>query len=217
LTFLFISAIVFFQSKLEDKMDFNAIIKRVIGIITKPNDEWGTIKNETTTIADMFTKYVLILAAIPAVAGFIGNLLVGRSIMGFTIRVPFSNSLIWAIMMYVMTLVSLYVTAFIIDALAPSFGSQKDMVNSMKVAVYASTAAWVAGIFYVIPALSILVMIASLYSLYLFFLGIKIVKSPPQDKAVGYFVVVIIVQIILSFVIGFLVAAVAFGKATAFM
>ena len=198
-------------------MDFNAIIKRVIGIITKPNDEWGIIKNETTTIADMFTKYVLILAAIPAVAGFIGNLLIGRSVMGFTIRIPFSNSLIWAIMMYVMTLVSLYVTAFIIDALAPSFGSQKDMVNSMKVAVYASTAAWVAGIFYIIPALSILVMIASLYSLYLFFLGIKIVKNPPQDKAVGYFVVVIIVQIILSFVIGFLVATVAFGRATAFM
>lgn len=198
-------------------MDFNAIIKRVIGIITKPNQEWETIKTESSTIADMFTKYVLILAAIPAIAGLIGNLLIGRSVMGFTIRIPFSNALIWAIMMYVMTLVALYVTAFIIDILAPSFGSQKDLVSSMKVAVYASTASWVAGIFYIIPALAILALIAGLYGLYLMFLGIKIVKSPSQDKAVGYFVVVIIVQIILYFLIGFIVSAVAFGRGAAFM
>lgn len=198
-------------------MDFSAIIKRVIGIITKPNDEWEIIKNESTTIADMFTKYVLILAAIPAIAGLIGNLLIGRSVMGFTIRIPFGRALIWTIMMYVMTLVALYVTAFIIDTLAPSFGSQKNLVESMKVAVYASTASWVAGIFYIIPALAIIALIAGFYSLYLLYLGIKIVKSPPQDKAVGYFVVVIIVQIILGFLVGFIVSAVAFGSAAAYM
>jgi hypothetical protein len=202
---------------MEDKMDFNAIIKRVVNIITKPNDEWEVIKNESMTIADMFVKYALILAAIPAIAGFLGNLVVGRSILGHTIRIPFDRSLIWAIMMYVMTLVGLFILAFIIDALAPSFGSQKDMISSMKVAVYASTASWVAGVFYIIPVLSILVLIAGLYTLYLLYLGIKIVKSPPQDKAIGYFVVVILVEIIVAFLIGFIVAKVAFGSAAAFM
>ena len=66
-------------------MDFNAIIKRVIGIITKPNSEWVTIKNESTTIADMFTKYVLILAAIPAIAGFLGHMLLWRGRNAFSI------------------------------------------------------------------------------------------------------------------------------------
>ncbi|MCP5101746.1 MAG: YIP1 family protein [bacterium] len=198
-------------------MDFDAIIKRVIGIITKPNEEWKKIKTESTTIGDLFTKYALILAAIPAVAGFIGNMLIGRSVLGFTVRVPVSNSLIWAIMMYIMSLVGVYIVAFIIDALAPSFGSQKDMVSSMKVAVYASTASWVAGVLYIIPALSILAVIAGLYSLYLLFLGIKIVKNPPQDKAVGYFVVVIIAELVLAFLIGFIVSAVAFGSAARYM
>lgn len=198
-------------------MDFDAIFKRVIGIITKPNEEWEVIKNESMTIADMFTKYAIILAAIPGIAGFLGYLLIGRSFMGITIRAPFGRALIWAIMMYVMTLVGLYILAFIIDTLAPSFGSQKNMVSSMKVAVYGSTAAWVAGIFYIIPALQILSLIAGIYTLYLLYLGIKIVKNPPQDKAAGYFVVVIIVEIIVAFLIGFLVSTIAFGRAAGFM
>lgn len=198
-------------------MDFNAIIKRVVGIITKPNDEWNVIKDESTTIADLYTKYAIILAAIPAIAGFIGNLLIGRSIMGFTIRIPAGRALIWAVLMYVLSLVGVYIMGFIIDALAPSFGSQKDMVNSMKVAVYASTAVWVAGVLHIIPALAILVMIAGLYGLYLLYLGIKIVKNPPQEKAAGYFVVVIIVAIVVNVLVGIIVAAAAFGRAAAFM
>jgi hypothetical protein len=169
------------------------------------------------TIADMFVKYAIILAAIPAIAGFLGNLLIGRSVLGFTIRIPFVRSFAWAIIMYVMSLVGVYVLAFIIDVLAPSFGSQKDLVNSMKVAVYSSTAVWVAGVLYIIPALAILVLVAGLYSLYLLFLGIKIVKNPPKDKEVGYFVVVIIVSIIVNFLVGVIAGAVAFGSAASFM
>ena len=119
-------------------------------------------------------------------------------------------------MTYVMALAVLFAVAFIIDTLAPSFGAQKDLVSSMKVAVYASTASWVAGILYIIPVLGILAIIAGFYGLYLLFLGIKIVKSPPQDKAVGYFVVVIIVQIVLTFMIGFIVSAVVFGRAAGY-
>lgn len=198
-------------------MDFNAIIKRAIAIITKPKDEWVVIKNENITIVDMFTKYAVILAAIPAIAGFLGNLLVGRSVMGITIRIPFARALVWGVMMYVVGLGALYVMALIIDALAPSFDSQKDMVESMKVAVYASTASWVAGILYLIPPLTILALVAGFYTLYLLYLGIQIVKSPPKDKAAAYFIVVIIVQVIVSFLIGFIVSFAAFGRAAAYM
>jgi uncharacterized membrane protein len=86
------------------------------------------------------------------------------------------------------------------------------MVSSMKAAVFASTPTWIAGILYIIPGLAILVMIASLYALYLLYLGIKIVKNPPQDKAMGYFIVVLIVDIILFFLIGFITTTIAVGR-----
>lgn len=41
------------------------------------------------------------------------------------------------------------------------------------------------------------------------YLSLKIVKTPPEDKLIGYFIVVIIVAIIVYFVIGMIVTAVA--------
>ncbi len=193
-------------------MDFNAIIKRVIGIITKPNEEWEVIKNESMTVADMFLKYAIFVAAIPAIAGFIGFALIGVSVMGFTVRYPMSNALIWAILMYVMQLVGVFVLGFIIDALATTFGAQKDMVGSMKAAVFANTPAWIASVLLIIPALGMLGMVVGgLYALYLLYLGIKIVKNPPQDKLMGYFIVSLIVAAVVMWLGNFITRTVAFG------
>ena len=197
-------------------MDFNAIIKRVIAIITKPNDEWEVIKNETMTVSDMYVKYAVIVAAIPAIAGFIGWALIGRSYGFGTFRMPVANALVWAILTYALYLVSVYIMAFIIDALAPSFGSQKDMNRSLKVAVFSATAGWVGGIFGLIPALAIIGMLCAIYGLYLLYTGLKRLKEPPQDKLMGYFIVTLVVSIIIFFLIGFIVASVAFGSARGF-
>lgn len=193
-------------------MDFNAIIKRVIAILTKPNDEWKVIKGESATIQDLFLKYAVLLAAIPAVAGFLGWIIIGRSFMGISVRAPFGNSLLWMIFMYVFSLVGVFVMGFIIDVLAPTFESKKDLVGSMKVAVYAYTATWVAGIFHLIPNISFLAFIGGLYTLFLLYTGIRYIKEPPKEKEVGYFVTVIIVGIVISVIVGMLVALVSFGS-----
>lgn len=192
-------------------MDFNAIIKKVVAILTKPNDEWKVIKGESTTIKDLFLKYAVLLAAIPAVAGFLGWIIIGRSFLGITVRAPFGNSLLWLIFSYALSLVGVFILGFVIDLLAPTFDSKKDMVASMKVAVYAYTATWVAGIFHLIPNISFLAFIGGLYSLYLLYTGIRDIKEPPKEKAVGYFVTTIIIGIVISVVVGMLVALISFG------
>lgn len=192
-------------------MDFNAIIKRAIAIITKPKEEWEVIKNESMTIADMFFKYAIILAAIPAIAGFIGWVAIGRSFGFGTLRVPFANGLVWAVLTYVLSLGGVYLMAFIIDALAPSFGSGKDMNRSMKVAVFSNTAAWIGGIFNIIPALAIVGLLCGIYTLVLLYMGLKSLKEVPQDKMAGYFVVTLIVEIVIFFIIFFLASRIAFG------
>ena len=197
-------------------MNFNAIIKRAIAIITKPNDEWQVIKNETMSIADMFTKYAIILAAIPAIAGFIGYGLIGISVGFGTFRIPLGRCLIWAIFMYALSLVGVYLTAFIMDALAPSFGSQKDMNRSLKVVVFSWTPVWIAGILYIIPSIAVIVWIASLYALFLLYIGMKSLKEPPQDKLMGYFIVTLVINVVVLFLVGFIVSTIAFGSARAF-
>jgi len=196
-------------------MDFNAIIKRVIAILTKPKEEFEVIKNEQMSVADMYTKYAIILATIPAIAGFIGWVAIGKSFGFATLRIPVGRALVWAVLQYVMSLAAAYVLALIVDALAPSFGAQKDMNRSLKVVIFSYTASWVGGIFYLIPALSIIAAIAGFYTLYLLYTGLKSLKEVADDKITGYFVVTLIASVVVFLLIGFLVATIAFGSGAA--
>jgi hypothetical protein len=187
------------------------IFERAKNILVSPKTEWEVIKNEQSSVADLFTKYALILALIPVIAGFIGQSLIGISLGPFgSFKVPISNGLIYAVLYYLLTLGGIYLVAFIVDALAPSFGASKDMVSSLKVVIYSYTAVWIAGIFQILPMIAIL-SIVGLYSLYLLYLGLNIVKGSPADKVVGYTVVVVIITIVVYFIIGAIVGSIALG------
>jgi len=195
----------------KEEVSMNPIIERIKKILTAPKSEWEVIKGETTSIPDLFTKYAMILAAVPALAQIIGYSIVGVSGFGFHFRYPFGSSFLYAILIYIFGLAGVYVLGIIIDALAPSFGAQKDLNASMKVAVYSYTAAWAAGIFHIIPALAILAGIGGLYSLYLLYIGMQSLKGAPADKQLGYFAVSIIVAIVIYIIVFFVVGAMALG------
>lgn len=109
------------------------LVERAKNILMTPKSEWEVIKNETASVGELFTKYAMILAAIPVIATFIGQSLIGVN-LGFlgSYKIPISNALMYAVLYYILALVGVYVIAFIIDALAPSFGSSKDMIASLK-------------------------------------------------------------------------------------
>jgi hypothetical protein len=178
------------------------LVERVKEIILKPQETWEKIKSEETTIKDLYTSYAGILALIPAIANFIGMSLIGSSFMGISFRVPIGTGLVQAILQYVLTLVGIYAVAFIIDALAPSFESKKNMLAAMKVAIFSVTPAWIAGVLGIIPMLSVLAILASLYSLYLFYVGLPILMETPKEKQLGYFIIVIVVTIIVWVLVG---------------
>ena len=79
----------------------------------------------------------------------------------------------------------------------------------MRVSAYSPTAAWVVGVFNIIPALSFL-GILGLYSLYLLYSGIAAVMKPPADKALVYTIAVIVCAIIVWIII-FGIVALLFG------
>ena len=175
------------------------IVERVKNIIIKPAQEWDVIATETHTVPGLFTGYVMILAAIPAVSSFIGFCVVG--IAGY--RMPMAYGLAHLVVSYVLSLASVYVMALIIEALAPQFGGEKNFMQALKVSAFFPTAAWIAGIFSLIPLMSIL-GILGLYSLYVLYLGLPRVMKAPEEKAITYTVVVIIVAIVLWVVVAIL-------------
>jgi hypothetical protein len=178
------------------------LVQRARNIIVTPKTEWDVIAAESTPARDLVVGYVLPLAAIAAVASFIGMSLIGQSLpfLG-TFRMGIGWGLGLAIYNIVMAVVFVYVLGFIIDALAPTFSGQKNMAQATKLAAYSYTPAWIAGILGIIPALGVVAIIGALYGLYLLYLGLpRLMKNPPE-KSAGYTALVVVCAIVVGFII----------------
>jgi Yip1-like protein len=175
---------------------------RVMNILTKPKEEWPVIANETADVPSLYKEYIVPLAAIPAVCGFIGMTIVGVSIPFIgTFRTPIPSGLTSMIVQYVLLLVGVYVAAIIIQQLAPTFQSSGGIDQALKLVAYAWTPAWIAGVLALIPALNALSILGGLYGIYLFFLGLPHVMKTPKEKVIPYMVVAAVVILIINVVI----------------
>lgn len=191
-------------------MDFAKLIERVKGILLSPKTEWQKIAAETTDVKSLYIGYAMILAAIPAICGFIGSTVIGVSlpIVG-TIRTGVGAALVQLVLGYVLGLAVIYVVSLIVTALAPTFDGQKDPVQAFKLIVYSSTPVWLAGVFSLVPLLGVLGIIAGLYGLYLLYIGLTPLMKNPQEKSIGYTALIIVCYIVLAIIMGVIVAAVA--------
>lgn len=170
------------------------IVARAKNIILNPVREWEVIKAEPIATGEMF-KYAAILAALPAVAGFIGQLFAGQRY-----RVSIGVELASAVLWYIVTLVGGYLFGLVIDMLAPSFDCARNMNAALKISVFSWSALWLAGVLAVIPSLSILIVLG-LYSFYLLYLGLRSLMAVPPDKLAGYYVVTVIVGFLVFVVV----------------
>lgn len=189
------------------------LIERAKNMIVQPAKEWDVISMETPHANQIITGYVLPLAGAAAIAAFIGYAFIGVNMLGIKI-----SGLDWGIYQALTVLagafISVYVTAIIIDALAPSFGSEKNFNRSLQLVAYAFTPAWVGGLLSIIPAIAFLGALFGLYSLYLLYIGLPKLKKTPADKQTGYFVVSLITCIVVYLVVGWILGAIlmkAFG------
>jgi len=79
----------------------------------------------------------------------------------------------------------------------------------LKLVAYASTPAWVAGVVGLFPPLAVLGILAGLYGIYLFYLGLPPVMQTPGDKVIPYMLVSAIIIVVLYLVVGAITTSVA--------
>ena len=182
------------------------IVERVKGFVTEPKTEWRAVDAEESTVQGLFTGYVMILAAIPAVAGFIGMCIVGSGVFGATVRMSIGAGVAHAVLGYILSLGWVYLLALVINAFSPKFEGHGEFMDAFKLAAFTPTPAWVGGVFNVIPSLWIIGFLLSLYSVYLLYVGLPILTEPPKEKELPYFCVVLLTMIVLT-VVFFVVAA----------
>ena len=191
------------------------IINRVKNILVSPKTEWPAIDGENDSHIVVLTKYVLLLAAIPAIAAFIGYGLIGYSVLGIRIA-SVSLGIKQAISQYITMVGGIYLTAFVIDILAENFGSRKNFDKAFSLVAYAYTPALVGGIFNIHHSLSLLAGLAGIYGLYLLYVGLAPMMKTPTEKHIPYFVVSLLVMAAAFVVLTLVLTAILIGSAYRF-
>ncbi len=185
----------------------SSLVERVKAILLKPAETWPAIAAEPENTGELITRYAVPLAAIGPVAGFLGGQLFGYGAFGFSYKPGLMAGLSSAVLQFVMAIIGVIALALIADFLAPKFGGESNRTNAFKLAVYSMTAAWLAGIFGLIPMLAVLGL-AALYSLYLLYTGATPLLKVPQDKAVGFTAVMVLIAFVFNLLFGAISAAV---------
>ncbi|MBN8550590.1 MAG: YIP1 family protein [Deltaproteobacteria bacterium] len=185
------------------------VIQRAKQIITAPAASWEIIKAEPTTVKDIYQNYLMILAVVPALCGFIAMTVIGISIpfVG-TWHAPFFGTLVSQVIQYAVSLVMVYVAALVIEQLAPKFEAKTDKVSAFKLVGYSMTPAWVAGLFALLPGPFMMLagLAGGIYSIYVFLVGVQPMTSVPSSRKVGYVAVSALIIIVLAIILNFMVA-----------
>lgn len=183
------------------------LVERAKNIILSPKTEWDAIAAEEPNSQQIIVGYVFPLALLSAIASFIGYGVIGLPFIGASIQWGIAQ----AIIVLLTALLAVFIAAFVVDALAPNFGSQKNMGKAVQLVAYSMTPSWIGGIFNIYPPIGIIGVLFSLYGLYLLYMGLAPLMKTPEDKKVGYIIVSIVVLIVVYIVIGIVLSAIVMG------
>ncbi len=183
-----------------------SLVDRAKNIIVSPKTEWAVVAAEVPDKGKIVTGYVIPLALIGTIANFIGYGFVGAGLLK-----GMGAGIAYALMSLLTTIVGVYISSAVINALAPSFNSEKDAGRAMQLVAYASTPGWVAAALNVVPVLGVVAGIAALYGIYLFYLGLPHTMKTPQDKVIIYMIVSAVVVFLVYMVLAMIFGAIILG------
>ena len=168
----------------------NAFV-RAKAMLLDPAAAWLGMEKDIGDPAYLLSRYVAVLALIPALSSFVGATLIGVvAPSGATLRADLFDGLFGAIFSYATSCVIVLLLGLIIDLLAPLFGGRRDFEEAFKLAVYSFTPLWLAGIFLLLPGLRFLLLTGA-YGIYLFWLGMPRLTKVPEGQAVNFTVIIV--------------------------
>ena len=162
------------------------VLNHVWGLFAHPKDEWKSIKGERCSVGKCFCSHVLILAAIPAIAGYIGTTQVGWSFGGFEVhRLTIASATQIALLTYLTMLMAVFSLGFAIHWMGQTYGSKQTLPQAIALAAYSATPLWIMSFFFLYPVLWFNMLIglpALAYTVYLLYTGVPVMMGVNQER-----------------------------------
>lgn len=179
------------------------LVDRVKNMLSTPKSEWLVVDRERATPQSLLIGYVLPLAILASLGELLHGLMNSSSLFGH-------SYFVWPTLLgFISLIVSFYISIYVIDMLAPGFSSEKNLNKSAQLVAYSNTPVWIAGFLSFVPVIGLLFLaVGWLYSIYLFYMGLGILKRTPEDKKIIFMVVAFIVMVAISIIIRAILMAV---------
>lgn len=162
-------------------------IQHMWGVLYDPKHEWQDIRKEHYSMMHCFLSQISILAAIPALALFIGTTQIGWSIAGGEfVKLTMGSALMAAVAFYAAMWVAVGFIAYVIHWMEKTYGGNVTIDECMVLTTFTATPMFLAGIAGLYPVLWLNVIVglaAVCYTVYLLFTGVPEIMEIPEDRA----------------------------------
>ena len=175
-------------------------IQHIIGLFIDPTQQWVKIREQYQGGQNNSFIHIFVLAAIPAIAGYIGTTQVGWRIgVGDPIRITGDSAIAIAIIYYLAMLVGVFCIGWVIHLLGKAYEVVKPLPLCIALASYTATPLFLIGIMEVYPVLWLNMLLglpALAYTVYLLYSGLPIMMEIPPERGFLYSSAVLAVGLI---------------------
>jgi hypothetical protein len=175
-------------------------IQHIVGLFTDPMRQWEKILEQQKSSDGGSVAHIFVLAAIPAISGYIGTTQVGWRIgVGEPIRITGDSAFAIAIIYYLALLVGVFSIGWVIHLLGKAYEVEKPLSLCITLAAYAATPLFLIGLMEVYPVLWLNMLLglpALAYTVYLLYSGLPIMMEIPAERGFLYSSAVLAVGLI---------------------
>lgn len=162
-----------------------------------PKQLYKETQGEALTPVQVYLAYILPLSAIPAVAVFLGSLLIG--VWGVT--ATFGAALKTAFFMYLGVVLAVSALAVIMATLSPVYGGTRDLGAAMTLVATGYLPAFFMMVLWIWPSFGMLATILAMGCIYFVYCGVEVFLKVPEERRVAFVLVsFILTGLVLLFV-----------------
>ena len=161
-------------------------LAHTFGLLTNPDQQWEAIRKDSESVTRLYTGHVLLLALIPAMAGFIGTSQIGWQIGdGQVTRLSVNSALSLSVLFYAAMLAGIFILGKFIDFFAATYEVADRTPRGVTMAAYTATPIFLIGVIAVYPNIWVNMvagLVAIAYAVYLLYEGLPILMKIPEDR-----------------------------------